>query len=100
MPHLIRDAFSPLFLIGVRVNDLVPQRTKSHVGSLDKHNRFVLHLHILHLKGVIFLFRLKQNFGRYYPITFSKIIDTAVQQQLRVKSTVQMHCYSDHVYYL
>lgn len=34
--HLIRDAFPPLLIKGVRVNDLIPERTQSHVGSLDK----------------------------------------------------------------
>lgn len=36
MSYLIRDAFSFLFFMGVGVNDLVPQRTQSHVGSLDR----------------------------------------------------------------
>lgn len=36
--HLIRHSLLPLFLEGVRVNDLVPQSPQSHVGSLNKHN--------------------------------------------------------------
>lgn len=36
MSYLIRDAFPFLFFMGVGVNDLVPQRTQSHVGSLDR----------------------------------------------------------------
>lgn len=36
MSYLIRDAFPLLFFMGVGVNDLVPQRTQSHVGSLDR----------------------------------------------------------------
>lgn len=36
--HLVRDAFLHLCFVGVWVYDLVPQRTQSHVGPLDKHS--------------------------------------------------------------
>lgn len=44
--HLIGDAFSLLLIIGVRVNDLIPERTQGHVGSLDKQQVNVNYLNI------------------------------------------------------
>lgn len=32
--YLIRDSFPPLLLKSVWINDLIPQRSQSHIGSL------------------------------------------------------------------
>lgn len=45
--NLIRDPLVPLLLLGVGVNDLVPEGSQGHVGSL-KHSSCLTHTSLTH----------------------------------------------------